>query len=87
LSKARKKITPEAYQLLSCHLVQDFYADDDVLLWRGQWRVLATDGSTVQLPSSSECIAAFGVSGGVRCTPLVGQQNRDLSIIFSLLHQ
>lgn len=61
LSKARKKITPEAYQLLSRHLVKDFYADDDLQLWREKWRVLAVDGTTLQLPSSTECIAAFGV--------------------------
>jgi hypothetical protein len=61
ISKARKKITPEAYQLLSRHLVQDFYADDDIQLWREKWRLLAVDGTTLQLPSSNECIAAFGV--------------------------
>jgi hypothetical protein len=61
LSTARKKISPEAYHLMSRHLVKDFYADDDMLLWRDQWRVLALDGSTVQLPSSNECIVAFGV--------------------------
>jgi hypothetical protein len=61
LSAARKKITPEAYQILSRQLVAGFYADDDLLLWRGQWRLLAIDGSTLQIPSSKEAIAAFGV--------------------------
>lgn len=61
LSKARKKITPEAYQILSRQLVKGFYADDDLLLWRGKWRVLGIDGSTVQLPPSKELIAGFGV--------------------------
>jgi hypothetical protein len=61
ISKARQKITPEAYQLLSRHLVKEFYADDDIQLWRKQWRVLAVDGTTLQLPNSNECIAAFGV--------------------------
>jgi hypothetical protein len=61
ISKARQKITPEAYQLLSRHLAMEFYADDDIQLWRKQWRVLAVDGTTLQLPSSNECIATFGV--------------------------
>lgn len=61
LSKARKKITPEAYQILSRQLVQGFYADDDLLLWHGKWRLLGLDGSTLQLPPSREIIASFGV--------------------------
>jgi hypothetical protein len=61
LSKARKKITPEAYQILSRQLVQGFYADDDLLLWRGKWRLLDLDGSTLPLPPSREIIASFGV--------------------------
>jgi hypothetical protein len=61
LSKARKKITPEAYQILSRQLLQGFYADDDLLLWRVRWSVLGLDGSTLQLPPRPEIIANFGV--------------------------
>lgn len=62
ISQNRKKITPEAYQVLSRHLVKSFYGDDDIVLWRKQWRLLAVDGTTIQLPNSPECIIAFGIT-------------------------
>jgi hypothetical protein len=93
LSKARKKITPEAYQILSRHLVKGFYADDDLLLWRGKWRVLGLDGSTVQLPPSKEIIAGFGVVAPStfplgRLSVLYDVRNRFvLDVILDTYHQ
>ena len=58
--KARKKIKPEAFQALSDVVLKGFYGSDQVNLWHGH-RVLAVDGSTVELPNSPEIQKAYGV--------------------------
>jgi hypothetical protein len=58
--KARKKIKPEAFKELSDVVLKGFYGSDEVNLWRGH-RVLAVDGSTVELPNSPEIQKDYGV--------------------------
>lgn len=58
--KARKKLMPSAFRALSDEVVEEFYKSDEVLHWNG-YRVLAGDGSTVELPGSAEIKEKYGV--------------------------
>jgi hypothetical protein len=56
-SQARQKLQPELFIHLNQVVCQDFYrmygADDEVLTWRGH-RVLAYDGTYINLPNTEE---------------------------------
>ena len=58
--KARKKVRPEAFKALSDVVLQGFYESKEVRLWH-DYRVLAVDGSTVELPNSPEIQREYGV--------------------------
>lgn len=59
--QARKKINPLVFKALSETLIDEFYTDNDlgVQLWRG-FRLLAVDGSTVNLPFSKKVAQIYG---------------------------
>jgi len=59
--QARKKISPKAFLALSSILIHEFYTDNDlgVKLWKGL-RLLAVDGSTVNLPFSEKVSRKYG---------------------------
>ncbi len=59
--QARKKINPAAFIHLSQILVDEFYNDNElgVKLWKGH-RILAVDGSTVNLPYSKKVAKKYG---------------------------
>jgi hypothetical protein len=59
LSKARKKLSPQAFQLLNDELVKEYYLDNEIKLFHG-FRVLISDGSTVQLPETDEIRKTYG---------------------------
>jgi len=67
-SKARRKLDPIVFVLMNQKLIQEFYTDNEIKTFRGL-RVLAVDGSTVQLPLSDELINYYGLTqnqvGGV----------------------
>ena len=60
--KARKKLKPVAFVKLNQILLDTFYASDNttVKLWKG-YRLLASDGSTVEVPNSDEVQQEWGV--------------------------
>ena len=62
--QARQKIEPELFSHLQQTARDDFYqlygSDNEVLTWRGH-RVLAYDGSDLNLPNTPELRAAFSV--------------------------
>lgn len=58
--KARKKLKPTVFKELSRVAIETFYESEDVLRWRGN-RVLAVDGSTIELPNSQDIQQEFGV--------------------------
>ncbi len=60
-SKARKKLSHEAFILMNKKLVLEFYSDNSYKTWK-DYRLLGIDGSTVQLPNSEEIIKEFGMS-------------------------
>lgn len=58
--KARKKLKPEAFIALSDIVTEEFYKSGQQKNWNG-YRVIAVDGSTVELPPSLEVKAHYGV--------------------------
>jgi hypothetical protein len=60
-SKARKKLSPKAFIELNRKLVEEFYSDNTYLLWEG-FRVLAVDGSDLQLPQKENLKTIFGTA-------------------------
>jgi hypothetical protein len=58
--KARKKLRPTVFTELSKVTCRTFYGSDEVELWNG-YRLLGTDGSTVELPNSKDIQEKFGV--------------------------
>ncbi|MFH1787689.1 MAG: IS4 family transposase [archaeon] len=57
--QSRMKLKPEAFVELNDVLVHEFYTDNDELRWKG-FRLIAIDGSLIQLPNSEEIISNFG---------------------------
>ena len=58
-SQSRVKLKPEAFIELNELLVTEFYTDNVINKWK-DFRLLATDGSILQLPNSEEIITHFG---------------------------
>lgn len=56
---ARKKITAKAYRNINNELIERFYEQCEQKLWKGL-RILSIDGSTFDLPKSSELYRYFG---------------------------
>jgi hypothetical protein len=59
-SAARLKLLPEAFIELNRVLVQEFYTDNEFKTLFGR-RIIAVDGSTLQLPENSGIIEKYGV--------------------------
>ncbi len=62
-SEARQKLRPEAFTLLNEPFIQQFYADDDDHTVH-DFRLLAIDGSVIEVPNTPECRTAYGVATG-----------------------
>lgn len=60
-SKARRKLNPVVFKRLNGKFVSEFYTDNELKTFKG-FRVLAIDGTTIQLPSSEELISYYGCS-------------------------
>lgn len=58
--KARKKLKPTAFVALSDIVLNGFYSSDQVRHWKG-YRLIAFDGSTMELPNSKAIQAEYGV--------------------------
>ena len=58
-SKARKKLSEQAFIRLNAHLLTEFYQDNTYHTWKG-YRLLGIDGSTLQLPTYPEVVQEFG---------------------------
>jgi hypothetical protein len=57
--QSRIKLRAEAFIDLNDTLVKGFYKDDDFATWKGH-RIVAIDGSTMNLPYSEEIVDYFG---------------------------
>ena len=58
--KARHKLKPEIFTALSDKVISEYY-NGPVKLWNNRFRVLACDGSTLELPNSEDVIDEFGI--------------------------
>lgn len=58
-SRRRSKLKAEAFTALNRELVSQYYLKGEYKTWRG-YVMLATDGSTLQLPESQEIVKVFG---------------------------
>ena len=58
-SKARKKLSEQAFIRLNERLLTEFYHDNTYTTWKG-YRLLGIDGSTLQLPTYPKLIQEFG---------------------------
>lgn len=58
-SKARKKLLPRAFVLLNRKLLEEYYTDNVYSTWNG-FRLIAIDGSDLQLPQKEALKTAFG---------------------------
>jgi hypothetical protein len=79
-SKARKKLSPIAFQLLNEKLVSEFYTDNDFKLFKGL-RVLAIDGSTLRLPDEEELYKHFGRVEHQKSVPIA-----RISMVYDILN-
>lgn len=60
-SKARKKLSAHAFKLLNLKLVEEYYTDNTYSLWKG-FRLIAIDGSDIQLPNNNKLKNTFGTA-------------------------
>lgn len=58
-SKARKKLSPKAFILLNHKLIEEYYSDNVFSTWKG-FRLIAVDGSDIQLPQKENLKNTFG---------------------------
>jgi hypothetical protein len=58
--QCRKKISPEVFKYLSCMLVDEFYTDNSTVKYLHGFRVVAVDGSMVDLPITKELESIYG---------------------------
>ena len=58
-SKARKKLLPKAFILLNRKLLEEYYTDNEYSKWKG-FRLIAIDGSDLQLPQKKSLKDIFG---------------------------
>ncbi len=62
-AEARQKLKPEAFTRLNDAFIAQFYSDDDLKTFRG-FRVLAVDGSIMEIPDTPALRTAYGVAKG-----------------------
>jgi len=58
-SKARKKLSPQTFILLNRKFLEEYYTDNTYHTWKGL-RLLAVDGSDIQLPQKEILEVKFG---------------------------
>ncbi|WAC42142.1 IS4 family transposase [Pedobacter sp. SL55] len=84
--QGRKKIKPDMFLDLNAAIASDFYRDNDdsVQLYKGH-RLLAIDGSTINLPISPSTIAEYGFCNNQKKTDDVVMAR--VSILYDVLNE
>ena len=59
-SKARQNLSPKAFRKLNETIKEELYKEEDIKKYKG-YRVLAIDGSTVELPNTKELKEIYGI--------------------------
>jgi len=60
-SKARQKLSPEAFSSINDELIKEYYKDNDFKKYK-EWRLLAIDGSALEIPDTPETQHFYGYS-------------------------
>ncbi len=60
LTHARRKLLPEVFVALNNTLVQNFYTYDSSIVIKEIQRILAVDGTRIELPETEDIISEFG---------------------------
>lgn len=60
-SKSRKKLSPSTFVLMNNKLLEEFYTDNAIKTWKG-FRLIAVDGSDIQLPQNEELKTKFSTA-------------------------
>ena len=60
-SQAIKKIKWEGFEHFNNFFIKDFYETDDYQKFKDKYMVVATDGTTYELPYTAELVAHFGI--------------------------
>lgn len=84
LTQARAKLKPEAFLELNHSGVRDFYAGAAFKIWHTH-RLLAIDGSTINLPSHSTTFEEFG-EYKVGCNADVSRSMARISLCYDVLN-
>ena len=58
-SKARSKIKWEGFRYLNDEMIKQYYSDQDYIHYKNKYLVIATDGTTYELPYEEKLIAEF----------------------------
>lgn len=58
-SKARKKLSPNTFVLLNRKLVEEYFTDNSYSTWKS-FRLIAVDGSDIQIPQNEDIKKKFG---------------------------
>ena len=61
-STARMKMKHGAYIELNDDFVKAYYADDHLKRFKGEYRLIAIDGSRIQLPNTKQVVEEFGLA-------------------------
>jgi len=77
----RIKLKPKAFTELNNVLIDEFYTDNTINVWK-DFRLLAIDGSTLELPPSPEILGEFGYNNRVNFTPMA-----KISTCYDLLNE
>lgn len=84
LTQARAKLKPEAFLELAHVAVREFYEGAPYLVWK-KHRLLAIDGSTLNLPDHRSTKASFGQMK-VGCNAAVDRSMARISICYDVLN-
>lgn len=80
-SKARMNLSPQVFTLLNDELIKEFYTDNEILTIKG-FRILAVDGSYLDIPDTPELRDYFGqCHNGEKQHP-----QAKISILFDVLN-
>lgn len=84
LVQSRKKINPKVFKHLSSVIIEEFYTDNDlsIKLWNG-FRLLAVDGSRLNLPQTKELENIYGIAKNQSNT---GVTQARVSVLYDVLN-
>lgn len=80
-SKARQKLSSEAFSSLNDEFIQHYYSDDEFKKYKG-WRLLAIDASILEIPDNPETQSIYGYSEN--CVPNLKIARAKMSELYDI---